>query len=132
MVVAPLSWVVLVWLGVAAPRHTHPLVYFGFIFLGAGGFALLLSGAGALTLRSRAITGQLTPSFVTGIRNLVLAMWWCAVIVDVLGCLIVFGTAGRGGTAPLPSGMTVATPVIAVLTPALAAATSFSVRRRYR
>lgn len=130
--VAPLIWVALVWAGVAAPPRTHPLVYFGLIFLGAGGFALLLAGAGALTLRSRAVAGRLTPSFVTSIRNLVLAMWWCAIVVDVLGCVIVFGTAGRGGKAALGAGMAITVPVIAVLTVAVGAMTSFAVRRGYR
>jgi hypothetical protein len=129
VVVAPLSWVTLVWAGVAAPSHTHPLVYFGLIFLGAGGFALLLAGAGALTACSRAAAGRLTPSFVTGVRNLVLAMWWCAIVVDVIGCVIVFGTAGRGGTAALGAGMAITVPVIAVLTVAVGATTSFAVRR---
>ena len=132
VVVAPLVWVALVWAGVAAPPRTHPLVYFGLIFLGAGGFAVLLAGAGALTVRSRAVAGRLTPSFVTGVRTLVLAMWWCAIVVDGIGCVIVFGTAGRGGTAALGAGLAVTVPVIAVLTVAVGAMTSFSVRRGYR
>lgn len=74
----------------------------------------------------------MTKPFVTGIRNLVLAMWWCAIIVEVLGRLIVFRTAERGGAAPLASGMAVATPLIAAVAIALAGATSFSVRRQYR
>ncbi|WP_410591148.1 hypothetical protein [Amycolatopsis sp. lyj-23] len=130
--VALLSWVALVWLGVGAPRHTHPLVYFGLIFLGAGSFAVLLAGTGALTVHARAIAGRLTPSFVTGVRNLVLAMWWCAIVVDVIGCVIVFGTAGRGGTAGLGAALALAVPLIAVLTVAVGALTSFAVRRSYR
>lgn len=129
---ALLSWVALAWAGLAAPARTHPLVYFGLIFLGAGGFALLLAGSGALTVRSRAVAGRLTPSFVTGVRNLVLAMWWCAIVVDVIGCALVFGTAGRGGKAALGAGMAITVPVIAVLTVAVGAVTSFAVRRGYR
>lgn len=129
VVLALASWVTLVWIGVAAPARTHPLVYFGLIFLGAGGFALLLTGAGALNARSRSFAGRLTPSFVTGVRNLVLAMWWCTIVTDVLGCLIVVGTAGRGGTAPLTAGMVVTIFVIAVVTVSTAGVTSFSVRR---
>ncbi|WIY03574.1 hypothetical protein QRX60_06890 [Amycolatopsis mongoliensis] len=132
VVLALASWATLVWLGVTAPARTHPLVYFGLIFLGAGSFALLLAGAGALTARSRSLAGRLTPSFVTGARNLVLAMWWCAIVVDVLGCLIVVGTGGRGGTAPLTASTVVTAFVVAAVTVTTAGATSFSVRRAYR
>ncbi|MFJ9783692.1 hypothetical protein ACIRSS_29215 [Amycolatopsis sp. NPDC101161] len=132
VVLALAIWLALVWLGVAAPARTHPLVYFGLIFLGAGAFALLLAGASALTARSRALAGRLTPSFVTGVRNLVLAMWWCAIVTDAFGCLIVVGTGGRGGTAPLTAGVVVTTFVVAAVTVVSGGVTSFSVRRAYR
>jgi len=126
------SWVALIWLGVTAPTHTHPLVYFGLLFLGAGSLALLIAGTSGLTARSRAVAGRLTPSFVTGARNLVLAMWCCALVTDFLGCLIVLGTGGRGGTAPVTTGMVVAVFVITVVTAVVGGVTSFSVRRAYR
>jgi hypothetical protein len=132
VVLALATWVALSWLGVAAPARTHPLVYFGLIFLGAGAFALLLAGASALTARSRSLAGRLTWSFVTGVRNLVLAMWWCAIVTDVLGCLIVVGTGGRGGTAPLTASTVVTAFVVAAVTVTAAGVTSTSVRRAYR
>ena len=52
--------------------------------------------------------------------------------LSVLGCVVVFGTAGRGGTAALGAGLAITVPVIAVLTVAAGAMTSFSVRRGYR
>jgi hypothetical protein len=132
VVLALAGWAALVWLGVTAPPRTHPLVYFGLIFLGAGGFALLLAGAGALTARSRSLAGRLTPSFVTSVRNLVLAMWWCAIVTDVLGCLVVVGTGGRGGTAPLTASTVVMAFAVAAVTITTAGVTSVSVRRAYR
>jgi hypothetical protein len=132
VVLAFAGWIALVWLGVTAPARTHPLSYFGLIFLGAGGFSLLLAGAGALTARSRSVSGRLTPSFVTGVRNLVLAMWLCATVTGTLGCLVVVGTGGRGGTAPLTTGMVVAVFVIASVTIVAGGVASVSVRRAYR
>lgn len=132
VIVAFAGWITLAWLGVTAPARTHPLVYFGLIFLGAGSFTLLLTGAGALTARSRSLAGQLTPSFVAGVRTLVLAMWLCAIVTDVLGCLIIFGTGGRGGTAPLTPGLLLVPLAVTAVTVGAAWMTAFSVRSAHR
>lgn len=73
--VAVVVLVALVWLGVAAPTDTHPLFYFGLIFLGGGALGLLLAGVGAAAAGSRAPTAPETDlRFFQGIRRLVLAM----------------------------------------------------------
>ena len=125
---AVLVWLALAWVGLASPAGTHPLFYFGLIFLGGGGFALLLSGVGALTTASRLTTRQPLPN---GVRALVLAMWLCSIVADVLGCLIVLAvTGGRGNTTPLSTAALAVVFVIAVVTVACAAVASFTLRRR--
>ncbi|WP_245787247.1 hypothetical protein [Amycolatopsis saalfeldensis] len=122
-----LAWIALAWLGLASPSGTHPLFYFGLIFLGAGAFALLLSGIGALT-SSRIAARQPLPN---GVRTLLLAMWLCAIVVDIFGCLIVLAVSGgRGNTTPLSTTALVAVFVTAALTVACATVASFTLRRR--
>ncbi|MGH3620693.1 MAG: hypothetical protein ACRDQ5_02760 [Sciscionella sp.] len=129
--VAVLVLVVLVWLGAAARAGTHPLFYFGLILLGGGAVSLLFAGVGALAVRSRISAGQrLDPRFVAGIRRLVLAMWLCALVLDVLGYLVVLVIAGgRGGTTPLGTGTLIIAFVAGACTVVCAGVTSFLMRR---
>lgn len=100
--VAVLVLMALIWLGVAAPTDTHPLFYFGLIFLGGGSVGLLLAGSGAVAAGSRVPTAE-EPDlrFFQGIRRLVLAMWLCAVVTDALGVLVMLAIAGGRGSTPL-------------------------------
>lgn len=129
--VAVLVLVVLVWLGATARAGTHPLFYFGLILLGGGAVSLLFAGVGVLAVRSRISAGQrLEPRFAAGIRRLVLAMWLCALVLDVLGYLVVLVIAGgRGGTTPLATGTLVIAFVAGAGTVVCAGVASFLMRR---
>ncbi len=129
--VAAVVLVALVWLGVAAPTGTHPLFYFGLIFLGGAALSLLLADVGAAAAGSRGPAASQTDlRFFQGIRRLVLAMWLCTVVAGALGVLVVLAIAGgRGGTTPLStSTMTVAF-VGAAITVVWAGITSVVMRR---
>jgi hypothetical protein len=120
----------LVWLGAAAPVGTHPLFYFGLIMLGGGALSLLFAGVGGLTIRSRVSAGQLDAQFVAGIRRLTLAMLLCALVLDAVGCLIVLAVAnGRGNTTPLDAPSLIIVFLLAAVTIAVAAITSFALRQ---
>lgn len=58
--------------------------------------------------------------------------WWCAIVTEVLGCLIVVGTGGRGGAAQLTASTVITAFAVAAVTIATAGVTSVSVRRAYR
>ncbi|GAB2962705.1 hypothetical protein LWP59_18395 [Amycolatopsis acidiphila] len=106
----------LVWLGVVAPTDTHPLFYFGLIFLGGGAIGLLSSGVGVAAAGSRTPTTRaLDLQFFQGIRRLVVAMWLCVIVFDALGVLVVLAVAGGRGSTPVGTGaLTVAFAAAAV------------------
>lgn len=128
--VAFLVLVALVWLGIAAPPDTHPLFYFGLIFLGGGALGLLLAGVGAATAGSRVpVAPEPDLRFFQGIRRLVLAMWLCAMIIDALGVLVVLAIAGGRGSTPLSTGAAIVAFVAAAVTVVCAGIASVVMRR---
>ncbi|WP_247648684.1 hypothetical protein [Saccharomonospora xinjiangensis] len=126
--VAVLALTALIWLGVAAPTDTHPLFYFGLIFLGGGAMGLLLAGVGAMAARSRASTSADFRSF-QGIRRLVLAMWLCTVVADALGVLVLLAIAGGRGSTPLSTSTLAVAFATAAITVVGAGFTSAVMRR---
>ncbi|SFB55709.1 hypothetical protein SAMN05216266_11942 [Amycolatopsis marina] len=122
--------VALFWIGITAPTETHPLFYFGLIFVAGGAFSLLFAGVGAATAGSRAPAApEADLRFFQGIRRLVLAMWLCAVVADALGVLVVLAIAdGRGGT-PLSATTEVVVFIGAAVTIVWAGITSVVMRR---
>ncbi|MEY7974183.1 hypothetical protein AB8O38_19485 [Saccharomonospora xinjiangensis] len=126
--VAVLALTALIWLGVAAPIDTHPLFYFGLIFLGGGAMGLLLAGVGAMAARSHASTAADLRSF-QGIRRLVLAMWLCAVVADAVGVLVLLAIAGGRGSTPLSTTTLTVAFATAAITVICAGITSAVMRR---
>ncbi|WP_431879710.1 hypothetical protein [Amycolatopsis sacchari] len=123
--------VVLVTLGLTAPTGTHPFFYLGLACQGGGAASLLFGGVGVVVARDRTPTiPALDAEFFAGVRRLVLAMWWCALVTNALGILIMLSIAdGAGGDAPIPAPRLAATFAVAVVTMATATTTSVSMRR---
>jgi hypothetical protein len=126
--VSLLAILVLVGLGMAAPRGTDPFFYFALILFGGGAFGLLFAGVGALFARARTPTvPALDREFFAGVRRLVLAMWLCAVATDALGVLVVL--AARGGPPPLSTGTLIVAFTVAAVTVICAGVSSVVMRR---
>lgn len=123
--------IVLVGLGLAAPKGTDPFFYLALGLCGAGAVALLLAGVGALFARDR--TPSLPASdreFFAGVRRMMLAMWLCAVVTDALGVLILLAIrSGTAGAPPLSRGTLGIALTVAAVTVICAGVSSVAMRR---
>lgn len=123
--------VIIVLLAFAAPSNVHPFFYFGLIFLGGGAISLLFAGIGASAAAARdSGNPALDLRFFQGIRSLVLAMWVCAVIVDVLGVMVLLVVADGAGGAPVGAATLILAFLVAVLTAACGGVIAIVIRRQ--
>jgi hypothetical protein len=131
LTVSLIAIIVLVGLGMAAPKGTHPFFYIGLGLFGGGAFGLLLAGVGALFARDRTPTVPVRDQdFFAGVRRMILAMWIFAMVTDALGILTLLAiTGGRGGTTPLSTGTLIVAFTAAAATVICAGVTSVVMRR---
>lgn len=126
--VSILAILVLVVLGLTAPKGTNVFFYFALLLFGGGAFALLFSGVGTLFAQDRTPTvPDSDREFFAGIRRMVLAMLLCALMTDVLGVLLML--AIRSSPPPLSAGTMVVAFSVAAVTVICAGVSSVVMRR---
>ncbi|MFD2422144.1 hypothetical protein [Amycolatopsis pigmentata] len=129
--VSLIAIIVLIALGMTAPKGTDPFFYLALGLCGAGAVALLLAGIGALFARDRTPTlPAMDREFFAGVRRMVLAMWLCAVVTDALGILLLLAIKGGTGGAPPLGRVTLGVAyTVAAVTVICAGVSSIAMRR---